>query len=114
MNSKDLVDLGIFTRNTFKQNEELIQSFKWLLEVERIFLIQVYLADGSYTKPDIKEFQKIHKFTLKRVLGTSLTQWEYNNKGKPTYLKLSWKGVEVAEYLLKKAQAENKAQQGKQ
>lgn len=112
MNSKDLMSLGILTPNTVQPNEELIKTFKWLLEVERIFLIQVYLLEDGVTKQQIKEFQKIHKFNLKRVLGTSLTQWEYNNRGVPTFVKLTWKGTEIAEYLLKKAQQENKSKQG--
>ena len=107
MNAKDLQNLGILTRKDSIPLHQLVKQYWWLFEVEQILLINILLSEEGLTKKHISEFEKVHNFKVSRVIGSSLTQWEYNNRGTPTYLKLTWQGVELAEYFLRKAKQEN-------
>lgn len=107
MNTTDLQKMGILTSKDTIPLHQLSKQYWWLFEVERIFLINILLSEEGLTKSQIKVFEKQHNFKIARVLGSSLTQWEYNNRGIPTYLKLTWQGTELAEYYLRIAKQEN-------
>ncbi len=98
----ELEHLGILRQT------KLPAQFSWMSDVEKYFLLQVYLAgDGGLSKSRLKPYQRKHLEVLLNLEVRGLVTWHSDKAGHPVVLVLTWQGDEIAQLLLQIAKHEN-------
>lgn len=104
MDVLNIAQLGVLKSIT------LPAAYKWMGDIEVRLILELRTENHGITRKTASSRFTRHLDRWIRFECSGLVEWEYDRRGRPSLLKLSWKGQEVADLVYTRALAAQESQ----